>query len=105
MIEISEEMRSGWCVVGVRGRADALAADELQARLCSAIERNARVAADFSALDYISSCGLRAVLEAARTAQARQVRFTVCSPSAGVKKVFDISRLHAVIEIQGELPC
>ena len=105
MIEVSEEMRSGWCVVGVRGRADALAAEELQARLCAAIERYPQVAADFSALDYISSCGLRAVLEAARTAQERRVRFRVCSPSAGVKKVFDISRLEAVIDIQGELPC
>jgi anti-sigma B factor antagonist len=105
MIELSEEIRAGWCVVSVRGRADAVAAEKLEAWLCAAIEKNSQVAADFSALDYISSCGLRAVLQAARAAQERNVRFTVCSMSAPVRKVFDISRLHDVIEIQEEAPC
>lgn len=105
MIEITQEIRAGWCVVGVRGRADAVTAAELEARLCAAIEQNLQVAADFSALDYISSCGLRAVLQAARAAQIRNVRFAVCSLSAPVKKVFDISHLHHVLDIQGELPC
>ena len=29
MIQVTEETREGWCVVGVRGRADAESADEL----------------------------------------------------------------------------
>jgi hypothetical protein len=33
MIEVTEQMRSGWCVVGVSGRADAEATAELEARL------------------------------------------------------------------------
>ena len=70
MIEVKEEKRSGWCVLGVRGRADAVTAQELESKLCEAIKRNLQVAADLSALEYISSCGLRAVLQAAREAQS-----------------------------------
>jgi anti-sigma B factor antagonist len=105
MIEVTQQNRSGWCVVGVSGRADAEAAAELETQLRSAVQSHARVAADFSALAYISSAGLRAVLQAARAAQERQVEFAVCSPSAPVRKVFDMSGLHHVLTIQGELPC
>ena len=105
MIELSEAVRSGWCVVSVRGRADALSAPDLESRLSAAVENNAQVAADLSGVEYISSCGIRALLGAARAAQMRSARFTVCSPSAAVKKVFEISRLDQVLEVQEAAPC
>ena len=105
MIQVTEETRSGWRVVAVTGRADAEAADHLEAALKEAVEANSRVAADFSALDYISSAGIRAVLQAARAAQGRQAEFAVCGLSASVRKVFDMSGLHHILTIHGELPC
>jgi anti-anti-sigma factor len=105
MIQLTEETRSGWRVVSVSGRADAEAADALEAALRSAVEANGRVAADFATLDYISSAGLRAVLQAARAAQTRGSEFAVCGLSAPVRKVFDMSGLHHVLRIHGELPC
>ena len=105
MIQLTTETRAGWHVVAVRGRADADAADALESGLRAAIEEHSKVAADFAALDYISSAGLRAVLQAARAAQARNAEFAVCSLSPPVKKVFDMSGLHHVLRIHGELPC
>ena len=105
MIEVTEELRDGWCVVGVRGRADAEAADELESVLARAIERHSKVAADFAAVAYISSAGLRAVLQAARAAQARSAEFAVCRLSGPVQKVFNMSGMHHVLRIEGELPC
>lgn len=104
-MEATEETRGDWRVVCVKGRADAEAADALESALRSAVEANAKVAADFSALDYISSAGLRAVLQAARAAQTKDRVFAVCGMSASVKKVFDMSGLHQVLTIHGELPC
>ena len=92
-------------MVGVKGRADAEAADDLEAALGSAVDQNPKVAADFSALDYISSAGPRAVLQAARAAQTKSVEFAVCGMSAPVRKVFDMSGMHHVLKIHGELPC
>jgi len=105
MIDISEETRGDWRVVEVRGRADAISCDQLQARLVAVVESHKQVAVDFSGLAYISSCGLRALLHAARQAQGLKVRFAVCSPSAPVKKVFDISGLEQILEIHGDIPC
>jgi anti-anti-sigma factor len=105
MIELTQEDRGGWCVVAARGRADALSSDKLETSLRTAVESSKQVAADLSALDYISSCGIRAVLNAARSAQNRGVRFAVCSLSAPVRRVFEISQLHHVLEIYEGLPC
>jgi anti-sigma B factor antagonist len=105
MIEFTQQKKSGWCVVGVSGRADAEAAEELETQLRSAVQSHSKVAADFSAVSYISSAGIRAVLQAARAAQEGKVEFAVCAPSAPVRKVFDMSGLHHVLTIQGELPC
>jgi anti-anti-sigma factor len=105
MIQLSEETRSGWCVVGVRGRADAESADELEAALRSALKSGHGVAADFAALDYISSAGLRAVIQAARAAQEAKVEFVICSLTLPVRKVFDMSGLHQILHVREGLPC
>ncbi len=105
MIRLTQQARSGWWVVAVGGRADAESADELETALSSALEEHPKVAADFSALEYISSAGLRAVLQAARAAEVRKAEFAVCSPSMPVKRVFDISGMHHFLRIHGELPC
>jgi anti-sigma B factor antagonist len=105
MIQVTEETRSGWHVVAVRGRADAEAADDLEGALSTAVAGHPKVAADLSNVDYISSAGIRAVLQAARAAQGRQSEFAVCGMSASVKKVFDMSGMHHLMRIHGELPC
>ena len=105
MIQTNEETRDGWHVVAVTGRADGEAADALESALRTAIEAHARVAANFSTLEYISSAGIRAVLQAARAAQTRNSEFAVCGLSAPVRRVFDMSGLHHILKIHGELPC
>ena len=105
MIEAKQETRSGWQVVSVTGRADAEAADALEAALRAAVDQHAKVAADLSALDYISSAGLRAVLQAARMAQMKAVEFAGCGMSPSVQKVFQMSGMQHVLTIHGELPC
>lgn len=105
MIQTTEESRNGWHVVSVAGRADSEAASALETALRAAVDANPRVAADFSALTYISSAGLRSVVQAARAAQARQSEFVICSVNPMVRKVFDVSGLDKFIKIHGELPC
>jgi len=105
LIQLTEEVRAGWCVVAARGRADSNSADDLEAALRRAVEQNDKVAADFSGLDYISSAGLRAVLQAARAAQERRGDFAVCRLSPPAKKVFDMSGMRHILRIEEDLPC
>lgn len=104
-IEINEATRDGWHIVAVKGRVDGLTADALERALKTAGAAHPQVAVDCSAIDYISSAGLRALLEGARAAQMAGHTFIVCAPSRRAKQVFDISRMHLVMTIREELPC
>jgi len=105
MLDITTSAKEDWCVIAVRGRADATAADLLEAALVEAAETNQQVAVDFSALDYISSAGLRAVLQGARAAQLNNTAFAICASSPPVKKVMEMSGMDRIIRMQGDLPC
>ena len=105
MIEVTEETRNGWRVVTVTGRADSEGADALEKALRSAVEGHDRVVADFKGVNYISSAGLRSVLQAARAAQTRGTEFSVCGLTEFVRKVFATSGLNQLLQIHGELPC
>jgi hypothetical protein len=52
MIEVKEETRAGWLVVGVKGRADAEAADQLETAVRSAGDQHPKVAADLGSRLY-----------------------------------------------------
>jgi anti-sigma B factor antagonist len=105
MIEVTQETKSDWCVVAISGRADAEAADQLESSLRAAIDTHTKVAANLADVDYISSAGLRAIIQAARAAQAKHGEFVVCSLTPSVKKVFDMSGMHHIMRIHGDLPC
>jgi len=105
LIQVTEETRNGWRVVTLTGRADSEGADALEIALKSAVEGNDRVVADFKGVNYISSAGLRSVLQAARAAQTRGTEFAVCGLTEFVRKVFDTSGLNQLLHIHGELPC
>lgn len=104
-LQIKQEIRAGWCVVSASGRADGLTADDFESALTSAARGNERVAVDLSTLDYISSAGLRALLNGARVAQSRSGEFVLCCPRPAVNKVFGISGFPDVINVQEKLPC
>jgi anti-sigma B factor antagonist len=104
-MKISQDFRDGWCVVSPQGRADATNSNDLEAALVAAASGHPRVALDLAELGYISSAGLRAVLQGARAAQKHGAEFVVCSAAPGVQKVFEISGLDRLIRMEGALPC
>jgi anti-sigma B factor antagonist len=104
-MRISHEVRDGWCVVSPQGRADTTTSNELEAALVAAASEHARVALDLAALGYISSAGLRAVLQGARAAQKHGAEFVICAAVPGVQKVLEMSGVDRLIRLEGALPC
>ncbi len=105
MMQVTQEARGDWTVVAVSGRVDSETADDLEAALRTAVTAGGKVAVDLSSVDYISSAGLRALIQGARAAQGESAQFAVCRAAKSVQKVFDMSGLQHIITIQGELPC
>lgn len=72
---------------------------ELEAALAAAGKPPAALVLDCSALDYVSSAGLRVLLQTARAAQRARVGFALCALAPAVREVFDLSGFSRLIEV------
>jgi len=90
-MEISEQQADGATVLQLSGRLDGTTSAATDAKLAEAVGRNPTLILDMSALDYISSAGLRVLLKAAKQAQTAKQKLLLASLQPSVKQVFEIS--------------
>jgi anti-anti-sigma factor len=64
-----------------------------------AAEAEARLVIDFSAVDYISSVGLRALMHAGNLARAKKVEIALAGLNDTVTEIFQIARFHKIFPI------
>ena len=102
---MNKDEQTVWHIVTPQKRLDNETAEMFTAALLAALAVHVRVAVDCAVVDYISSAGLGALLEGARTARTTDRQFSVYRPSARVRQVLETSRLHDVLNIQEFLPC
>ena len=87
-------------VITAAERIDSANAQKFYDELDATIEPTDKVVIlDMAELTYISSAGLRVILQTARTLQRQNARFALCSLSGTVREVFEISGFDRVIEI------
>jgi len=94
-------------VLQVAGRLDQDSCDgfraELMRRVEAAAEDGGCVVLDLSALEYVSSAGLRCFMLASREAKARQARILVAELQPMVAEIFAISHFNLVFQVFGTL--
>ncbi len=66
------------------------------------VESDRALVLDFSGIDYISSAGLRVILELAKMYRGDR-RFSISGLSASVREVFEISGFDQIIQIYNSL--
>ena len=102
-MELSPRRLGDVIVLGPAGRIDHLNADDFRAALephlaaCSGT--GPALLFDLSALEYISSAGLRVLMIAAKSMRARKARIGVAALTPTVAEIFTISRFDAVVEV------
>lgn len=62
------------------------------------------VVLDLSAVDYIASVGLRALVLAARAAKAKRTSLAVAALQPVVKEIFEITRFGFVLDVFASVP-
>lgn len=95
------ESRSGTVIVAdVRGRVDSGTAKAFEEKLLGLLAADATtLVVDCTALDYISSAGLRVLLMAAKRARANKGRMALCGLKPHVREVFDVSGFSGIFAI------
>ncbi len=89
-----------------QGRLDFGAAGQFQQQLEQAVAWAAggpkAVVVDCAALDYVSSAGLRAFLQAARASQRAGIVFALSTLQPAVREVFELSGFARMIPIHAD---
>jgi anti-sigma B factor antagonist len=78
---------------------DASNSDEFKRDMAPVLESHARVIIDGSNLQFIDSSGLGALLSCLRKLSSKSGELKVCGLAKHVRAVFELVRLHHIIEI------
>jgi anti-anti-sigma factor len=99
-MELSEQTRDGYMIIGINGRLDTTNYQILEHRLMKYIDENQiRLIIDCTRMDYISSSGLRIFLMALKRVSQAKGRFVICSLQDMIKEVFAISGFNSIFEV------
>jgi anti-anti-sigma factor len=91
-------------VLNVSGRVDAERAPELeQAVRAILVKDHLTLVLHLSAVQYLSSAGLCALLNLAKLAKSRQCRLILCSPTPAVRRILTVSGFDKLFPIREEL--
>lgn len=102
-MEIMEEQVGDTRVVVVSGRLDGAASTGFSERVGAlAAGDRPKLLVDLSGVDFVTSAGLRAVLQVVKRVKASGGVFALCSVQAPVREVLDISGFTAMLSIHPE---
>lgn len=87
-------------VVEIRGSVDSLTADQLLAALTAQLgAQRVRLVADFSAVEYTSSAGLRALLATVKEARRQGGDFRLAAVQPAVLRVLELSGFTSILKM------
>lgn len=91
-------------VFRLTGRLDSTTSPGFETGVIKTIGPDAsRVVLDFTAVDYVSSAGLRVVLMAAKQARAARGGFATFGMADPIRHVFDMSGFSKIIPVFGSM--
>lgn len=96
---ITKSLNDGTLNVAVEGRLDTLTCEELDNSLKESMPSADKLVLDFAKLDYISSAGLRVVLQAHKTMSAKG-GLKLINLNDIVKEVFEVTGFIDILDIQ-----
>jgi anti-sigma B factor antagonist len=99
-MEVIEKKQDGICILTLSGRLDANSSEEFREKILQLIkEGTKKVILDCENLDYISSAGLRVVLEATKEIKRNEGELILCALQDYIKEVFEVAKFDAFLSI------
>lgn len=96
---IEKNLNGAELIVKVVGRLDTTTAPELEASLKESFEGLEKLVLDFSELDYLSSAGLRVLLQAQK-AMNKQGEMVVRNVNETISEIFEVTGFSDVLTIE-----
>ena len=98
-MEIKQETTGSKLTVALKGRLDTSTAPQLDTELNSALPGVTELVFDFSALDYISSAGLRVLLSAQKRMN-KQGEMKILHANSSIMEIFEVTGFTDILTIE-----
>lgn len=98
-MNINKTQNETTLILDLEGRLDTTTAPQLEAELKASINNITELIMDFSALEYLSSAGLRVIL-AAQKVMNKQGRMTIRNVNETIMEVFEITGFVDILTIK-----
>jgi anti-anti-sigma factor len=100
-MEIDHRVENGVLIIAISGRLDAASAPIAEGEINKALEgEQNRLLFDLSALEYLSSGGLRVILSAAKEIRKREGKVALAALTQYVYEIFEVSGFTAMLPIK-----
>lgn len=96
---ITSNTNGAQCIIAVGGRIDTVTAPELEKEVLSVSADVTELVIDFEALDYISSAGLRVLLQAQKMMNKRGT-MVVKNVNETISEVFEVTGFSDILTIE-----
>ena len=96
---IEKTINGAELTVAVAGRLDTITAPELETSLRESYVGVSKLILDFAALDYVSSAGLRVILQAQKTMN-KQGEMVIRNVNEGINEVFEVTGFIDILTIE-----
>ena len=96
---IEKNLNAAELTVKVTGRLDTTTAPELEASLKESFEGLTKLVLDFASLEYLSSAGLRVLLQAQKTMN-KQGEMVVRNVNETISEIFEVTGFSDVLTIE-----
>ncbi|MBR4121623.1 MAG: STAS domain-containing protein [Spirochaetales bacterium] len=95
---IKKELNGKDLAVAIEGRLDTITAPELEAELKTSLDGVEKLTLDFSALEYISSAGLRVLLSTQKRMNT-QGSMTLKNVNDTIMEIFEVTGFNDILTI------
>ena len=100
-MEIDHRVENEILIIAISGRLDAASAPVAEGEINKALEgEQNRLLFDLSALEYLSSGGLRVILSAAKEIRRREGKVALAALTQYVYEIFEVSGFTAMLPIK-----
>ncbi|MBR6469593.1 MAG: STAS domain-containing protein [Lachnospiraceae bacterium] len=98
-MNIKKEQNGSEMNISLEGRLDTTTAPELETKLKASLEGIDALNFDFSALEYVSSAGLRVLLSAQKTMN-RQGKMVIRNVKPEIMEIFEVTGFVDILTIE-----
>ena len=99
-MDVNITRNEGESKLALTGRLDTVTAPQLQEELIPEFKDADRVILDFAEIVYVSSAGLRVLLQAEKAAQAKGAEFRITGVCPEVMEVFEMTGFTGMLNIE-----